>query len=398
IFVLQQKDLMEAEDLIINENGVNNYATKKGVNNAKVFSVSAKMELKEKPDSGYAELRKYIADNITGGKAPILKLGNNIDTSINVSDRIKKGIDNRQNQFISDENFRKDVLHTLEKQQTKSNYQVDVLTENILGTYDRVTGEIEDELSSGLSFFSLFRKAFVSIFSKKDSPKGWIEDLRYRLEHELKDQLTEKLNLGVNDLTDSVSQMVSMIDLKIKNNASTLNSSDSIFSHIANRRNEVIDGLRKTFTQFMNRSENFKDDALLPSDENFSPNIATGSGLAVIGVMVAALAQGSMFDVTGGILTAVGVLFTGVTVGVKRQKIMKGYRKEIEKGRADLKKEVDGTLKLYVDNVKQKVDANFKEFDILLENEEVALNVISKEHSEIATRLDKMKVVLEENL
>ncbi len=398
IFVLQQKDLMEPDDLIVNENGVSNYAVKKGVNNAKVFSVSAKMELNQKPDSGYGELRKYIADNITGGKAPILKLGNNIDTSINISDRIKKGIDNRQNQFRADQNFRKDVRHTLEKQQTKSNYQVDVLTENILGTYDRVTGEIEDELSGGLSFFSLFRKAFVSIFSKKDSPKGWIEDLRYRLEHELKDQLTEKLNAGVNDLTDSVSQMVSMIDLKIKNNATTLNSSDSIFSHIANRRNEVIDGLRKTFTQFMNRSENFKDDELLPSDESFSPNIATGSGLAVIGVMVAALAQGSMFDVTGGILTAVGVLFTGVTVGVKRQKIMKGYRSEIERGRADLKKEVDATLKLYVDNVKQKVDANFKEFDVLLENEEAALNVITTEHSEIATRLDKMKVVLEENL
>lgn len=392
IFVLQQKDLMEPEDLKINESGVFNYAQKKGVNNATVFSVSAKMDLNgDTENSGYDSLRKYIADNITGGKAPILKLDNNISTSINISDRINDGLRKREEQYLADKNFRKDVTETLDKQEEKSNYQVDVLTENILSTYDRVTGEIGEELSNGLSFFNVFKKAISSIFSKEGSTKSWIEDLKYRLEHELKDQLTDKLNLGVNDLTDSVSQMVSLIDMKIKNNQTVLRGSDEIFSHIANKRNSVMDDLRNTFNQFMKRSENFEDNEVLPSSENFSPNIATGSGLAVIGMVIAGVTQGSVFDITGGILTAIGVLFAGVTVGVGRKKVLNAYATEIEKGRKKLELEVDDKLKLYVSNVKEKVEGNFKEFDLMLEHEGEQTRKISVEHHKIATRLKEMK-------
>ncbi|MGK0387600.1 MAG: tRNA U34 5-carboxymethylaminomethyl modifying GTPase MnmE/TrmE [Maribacter sp.] len=399
IFVLQQKDLMEPEDLVINESGVFKYAQKKGVNDAKIYSVSAKLEMKgDTENSGYPNLRKYIADNITGGKAPVLKLDNNIATSINISDRINDGLRKREEQYLADENFRKDVSETLDKQQGKSNYQVDVLTENILTTYDKVTGEIGDELSQGLSFVSVFKKAISSIFNKDASTKGWIDELKYRLEHELKDQLTEKLNMGVNDLTDSVSQMVSLIDMKIKSNQTVLKGSDEIFSHIANKRNSVMDDLRDTFNQFMKRSENFEDDEVLPSEESFSPNIATGSGLAVIGMVIAAVTQGAVFDITGGILTTVGVLFAGITVGIGRKKILGSYKNEIERGRKKLESEVDDKLKLYVSNVKEKVEGNFKEFDLMLEHEGEQTRKISVEHHKIATRLKEMRGVVQQEM
>ncbi len=399
IFVLQQKDLMEPDDLIINEKGVFDYAQKKGVNKAKVFSVSAKMELNNDfENSGYKSLRSYIGDNITGGKAPILKLDNNIATSINISDRINDGLRKREEQLISDRNFRRDVDETLDKQEDKSNYQVGVLTENILSTYDKVTREIGEELNEGLSFANLFKKAFSSIFNKKSSPKGWIEELKYRLEHELKDQLTDKLNAGVNDLTDSVSQMVSLIDLKIKNNKTVLRGSDEIFSHIANKRNSVMDDLRDTFNRFMKRTENFEDKEVLPADENFSPNIATGSGLAVIGMVIAAVAHGSVFDITGGILTTIGVLFAGITVGVGRKKVLGSYYTEIENGRHKLESEVNDKLKLYVKNVKDKILGNFNEFDLMLGHEEEQTRKISVAHHKIAQRLKEMKGVVEKEL
>ena len=399
IFVLQQKDLMEPEDLVINEGGVFKYAQKKGVNDAKIYSVSAKLEMKgDTENSGYPRLRKYIADNITGGKAPVLKLDNNIATSINISDRINDGLRKREEQYLADENFRKDVTETLGKQQDKSNYQVDVLTENILSTYDKVTGEIGDELSQGLSFVNVFKKAISSIFNKDASTKGWIDELKYRLEHELKDQLTDKLNLGVNDLTDSVSQMVSLIDLKIKSNQTVLKGSDEIFSHIANKRNSVMDDLRDTFNQFMKRSENFEDDEVLPSEESFSPNIATGSGLAVIGMVIAGVTQGAVFDITGGILTTIGVLFAGITVGIGRKKILGSYKNEIERGRKKLEREVDDKLKLYVSNVKEKVEGNFKEFDLMLEHEGEQTRKISVEHHKIATRLKEMRGIVQQEI
>ena len=89
IFVLQQKDLMPTEDLITNVKGVEEYAAKKGIEHAIVFAVSAKQELDGDLDgSGFRQIKQYIYDNITGGKAPVLKLHNNITTSRNINQRI----------------------------------------------------------------------------------------------------------------------------------------------------------------------------------------------------------------------------------------------------------------------------------------------------------------------
>jgi hypothetical protein len=192
--------------------------------------------------------------------------------------------------------------------------------------------------------------------------------------------------------------MVSLIDMKIKSNQTVLKGSDEIFSHIANKRNSVMDDLRDTFNQFMKRSENFEDDEVLPSEESFSPNIATGSGLAVIGMVIAAVTQGAVFDITGGILTTVGVLFAGITVGIGRKKILGSYKNEIERGRKKLESEVDDKLKLYVSNVKEKVEGNFKEFDLMLEHEGEQTRKISVEHHKIATRLKEMRGVVQQEM
>src|SRR5690606_25164933 len=58
IFVLQQKDLLNAEDLSINIKGVTEYAEKKGMKNPFVFAVSAKEEQEGKQEeSGFLPLR-----------------------------------------------------------------------------------------------------------------------------------------------------------------------------------------------------------------------------------------------------------------------------------------------------------------------------------------------------
>ena len=70
--------------------------------------------------------------------------------------------------------------------------------------------------------------------------------------------------------------------------------------------------LQDAFARFMNRSENFTDESLFPEKSTIASNITTGSGVAAIGVILMAVTKGAVFDITGGILTAVGVLFAGV--------------------------------------------------------------------------------------
>ncbi len=396
IFVLQQKDLMPIDDLNININGVKEHAIKKGISSPNVFAVSAKDELEgRKEESGFQHIKKYISDNITGGKAPKLKLQNNIDTSKNINERIFKGLKLRKEQWDADVEFRNDIRATLDGQEKKSNTQVDVLVENLLTAYDRTTYKKEEELKNGLGFFSLVRRQVTSIFGKKESAKDWLEGLAKNLETELNAELKDKLNDGVVDIADSIQQMAKMIDLKIKSSSTILKNNHDIFSDIAERRSNVLKDLQEAFSKFMKRSENFTDDELFPDKNTLSPNLATGSGIAVVGVILATVTNGMVFDITGGILTTIGFLFAGVSVGRQRRKIVDGFHAEIAKGRLQLEEEVSSKLKNYVNNIKEKIDGNFQEFDDLLEMEEKQIRELGQKHQSIITRLGEIEGKLE---
>lgn len=392
IFILQQKDLMPDNDLQINIQGVRDYAIKQGIENPNVFAVSAKQELEDQHEiSGFLPVRDYIKEHITGGKAPVLKLKNNIDTSRNISARIDKGLTTRQEQYEADVEFRNDIRFTLDEQESKSKTQVDILVENLLATYDKITGKYEDELAEGLGFFSLIRRSISSMFSKKESAKEWLDGLAGNLEKDLNIALRDKLNEGVIDIADSIQNMAKIIDLKIKSSQTVLKNDHELFSDIAEKRANILKELQETFARFMSRSENFADDTLLSEHTDISPNLARGSGIAVVGMILTAVTNGAVFDITGGVLTTIGLLFAGVSVGRKRRKILQGFQTEISKGRVQLEEEVDKKLKEYIANIKTKIDTNFNRFDDLLTEEKAELERLVEKLKSIGNRLNELE-------
>ena len=394
IFVLQQKDLLPESDLEINKQGVKDQAIKKGITAPVVFAVSAKEELEgDKENSGFKAIRTYIHENITGGKAPGLKLLNTVETSQNINERIADGLQLRNQQLEADILFRKDIKKTLDGQEIISNKQVDVLVENLIAAYDRITLAKDKELSSGLSFFSLLRRSFKSMFSKKSSAKEWLENLATDLEKDMGGELSHKLNDGILDLAESIQQMAMIIDLKIKNSETVLKNDHEIFSAIAEKRSNVLRDLQEAFTKFISESDNFTDNTLFPDKQTLSPNIATGSGMAAIGVILMAVTNGMVFDITGGVLTTIGLLFAGVSTSIKRKKILSGFRDEIEKGRIRIQEEVTDKLKVYIAHLKQKIDANFNKFDELLEKEGQTLQELKTQHEAID---EKLRIIGEE--
>ena len=392
IFVLQQKDLMNENDLQVNINGVVEHARKKGIQEPVVFAVSALQEQEGKTEiSGFLPLRHFIKENITGGKAPVLKLQNNVATSRNLNERIAKGVADRKKQWESDLEFRKKVSQNLERQGSKSLRQVEMLVENLVAGYDRITSQKEKELDSGLSFFSLLKRSISGIFSKKQSAKEWLESLAKELDRDLQLELQTKLNDNVADLADSIQQMAKMIDLEINSSQTILKNNHDIFSDIAERRANVMRDLQETFHRFLNRPENFSADDLFPNKHPGTGAMATGGGLAVVGIILAAVTKMSVFDITGGVLTTIGVLFAGFTSSTQRRKIMAGYHSEIAKGRESIESELSGKLKTYVTNIKEKIDANFAGFDEMLAEEERQIKKLEERQAGIAKRLDEVE-------
>ncbi|MEY3242999.1 MAG: hypothetical protein RIR11_4438 [Bacteroidota bacterium] len=395
VFILQQKDLMSAEDLLVNEKGLYDFAVKKGITEPTIFCTSAKAELDGHYDqSGFSVVRDYIRTHVTGGRGAALKLRNNITTSYGILDRIRTDLDTRSEQYKTDTAFRNDIVQTLENQEKKSNNQANILIENLLNGYDKTTKNVGQELSDGLSFPSMLKRSFMGIFSKQASITDWLDELSKKLEVNLNAELKSKLSDGVVDLADSVQQMAKMIDLKIKQSNTVVRSDHYIFEDIADKRAATLKELQEAFSKFMSRSDSFTDERLFPENASISPSIAAGSGAAIIGLILAGVTQTAVFDITGGVLTGIGLLFAGITAGVQRRKIVSGYDSEIAKGRERMAEALEQKLKYYIRSIKGKIGDNFLELDALLETEEKQITHFETQYLGISGRLKDIDGVL----
>ncbi len=388
IFVLQQKDLMNAEDLEVNMRGVTEQAEKRGLTDPVVFAVSALQALQGDSESGFEEVQRYIQTHITGGKAPLLKLENNLQTAANLHDRIRAGLDDRAKQLSADREFRHDISDSLDRQSQKAGQQITLLVSQLTDTYTALTVRAEQELKNGLSFFALLKRSFSSLFSQKAAGGDWLNQLVSRLEESMNNRLQERLSSGVEDLADQIRTMAQMIDLKIRANETLLQPDHELFSDIATRRTDIVEELRQSFSRFLHQSESFSDEAVLSGAGRMGPSLATGSGLAIIGIILAAVTQGVVFDITGGVLTGLGLIFAGVAGGLKKRQILKEFRDEVEKGRERLDTEVTEHLNRYVAQIRSRIDRNFKRFDDMLEREEAEMAALEETHRHIGERID----------
>jgi GTPase SAR1 family protein len=378
VFILQQKDLMEDEDLKTNLEGVRNQAIKKGITEPIVFAVSAKMERENKPDSGFEDLRNYIADNILDGKSAIRKLLNNLTTTGSLTTKIDHSIDLRNKQFQSDLKFRNDIKETLDRQEDKTNRQVDILTENLLSSYDTITTDKIKSLSDGLSFFSVLKRSFSNLLGGDKKLKDWLQDQSRDFELQLNTTLKDKLQSGITDVAEDIQMMGKLVSSKITNSKDILKDSDEIFSDIAERRSYVLSDLQTSFKDFMKNAENFYDGALMDESSKMTPNLAAGSGMAIVGVILSTAINGAVFDITGGILTTAGVLFASVSLGWKRKKVLNQFKDEISNARVRIEKEVREKLKDYASKIKGRIDQNFYKLDDHLKQEKEAVsNLVS---------------------
>jgi len=391
IFILQQKDLLSEADLQVNIEGLRKFANEKGVTEPIIFAVSAKAELDGSYDeSNFSAVRDYIKTHVTGGRGSKYKIINYVNTSDKIIERIRDGVAARRKQWEQDKDFRREIIEILENQYGKSINQVGLLVENTVGIYDKITREAADELRSGLSLPSVFKRSFSSVFGKGEPLKKWLEGLAERMEKDLSDSLRNKLDVHVGDISDSIQQMAQLIDIKVQRSDTSLKDDPEFFKSIAEKRIKVYQELKETFADFLAKSDNFSGEKLFPHEKNIAPNVATGGGLAVIGIILTAFTQGAVLDVTGGVLTAVGLTFAGATVGLQRKKIMKQFRKEIETGKMQLETELTEKLETYILSIKSKIDQNFSEFDELVASEKKEITALDVRLKKIESKLKEL--------
>ena len=153
----------------------------------------------------------------------------------------------------------------------------------------------------------------------------------------------------------------------------------------------VLRELKDNFGEFLQQTENFAGKEIMPQASAVSPNLAAGSGIAVIGIALTAMTTIPALDITGGIMSAVGVLFAGGTILMKRGRILRGFAEEINKGRAQLEETITDKLKAYVSGIRNKIDGNFEEFDSLLTEQESFIATSQEHQAAMNAQLDLLR-------
>ena len=147
--------------------------------------------------------------------------------------------------------------------------------------------------------------------------------------------------------------------------------------------------LQQSFQNFLQKTDNFYDENISATSSNVGSDLAAGGGLAIVGVILTALTNGAVFDITGGILTAIGVIFAGASLGFKRGKLIRQFKDEVKKGRSALKEEVITKLSDYIYSISKKMDDIFIGLDDHIEKEEKSLKTLNELSDNIRRKLER---------
>jgi hypothetical protein len=330
VFILQQKDLLSPEGLKTIVKRVEQYAKERGIAEPKVFPVSALWELSGKPDSGFEELRRFLNERYTGEAQLLVKYETVKDELIRLYSDCIKEVEKLTEEAEEIKGRLEETLAVLkERRKTAEDYK-----KLLLQSIENKISKLADRVSERIEKLSL-----IDITLRKGKVERFLETLKVEIEEELREflegTLIPKLELFENGVLQPAIE-------------------------------EAVKRLEE-FKRFYERMG--KEKAPLRGEEilkRFNENIGgikVGGGEGAVAVMGGSLIAGSLLallggslavDLTGGLITAIGVSLGSLYILSKKRKLERELRRifeeEIGKG---LKEKVD---KLVEDRLRRSID------------------------------------------
>lgn len=395
VFILQQADLAREDELEVNIEKVKEYAIQRGISSPKVFATSAILELDEKANSGFAEVRKFIQDTITGGKHLKLKLLSNIDTSEQVIIKTNDSLEKLKNSLDKDLAFVTKIKQRLETGEKHSTYEINSLVDRLVSNYDKISNDVKSEFEEGLSIASLFKRTFGAIFNKDSSIKNWIEKLQQRFESKLKSSFEEIADDGakhfLNGIRILLQNLIDELDIKEQQKI----NKDELYIKIGEERREVIQDVKSKVTDLL-ANDSFTT-FINSNPSNLAPTAMGGGLLTVIGAIILSTTQVAFLDITGGILTGAGLLIAGGVLIFKKSKIIKQFKEGLDSGKEKFSQELSQKLNSKLNLIYEDINRSFVPFYEYTEQENNRLSPLVEKSKTIQESFNKLKNEIENN-
>ena len=357
VFILQQADLARPNEIETNMAQVRDLALQKGIEAPRIFATSAERELQQQPDSGFDDVRQFIRQTVTGGRHYRLKLESILDTAHQVLEQVDQALVQRREQYQADRAVVDTIRTRLESGHQQSAYEMRTLIQRLGEAYDAAARQAVDRFTEGLSFGKLFEKSIRSTLGRKASVKSWLEDIQKNFEADLRAKIEALAEEGADHFLEGLHQLLKYLLNELDTVRSHRLREDDLLLKIDRRRQDVITTVRTKMAESA-MEDMFAAETVKYSD-SLAPSLVGGSALTAIGAFLLAVTHGLFFDITGGLLTGVGLFLAGGVLFVRKGRLVQQFKEGLAEGKQRFEAELTERLSQRLGLIYDDVDRNF---------------------------------------
>ena len=279
------------------------------------------------------------------------------------------------------------IRETLANSQRRGQEEVKNMVSRIVENYRGLADKLQLELEQGLGVGALLIRALRGIRNKE---KG--------VEHWLKKELQEDFQAQVRGLVDEIADrrarsfvedLRGLLD-KLQVQMQQLSSPKVDRTELGwdRERDAVLEAVRKNLAA-LQQGDSFL--RLLAEDPgSLVPMAGAGGALAAVGAAIVAATNVAVLDVTGGLLAAVGLAMAGGYLALKRPRIRREFRDNLQAGEKRFREQLQALLLASLEHIHDKIRGGFSDFYQLLTEREARL---SRQQAAL-TELERTRLVL----
>ncbi len=360
VFILQQADRASEEELAANIAGVAKHASELGVEEPKIFPVSAKLAWDKIEASGIPALWDYINSTVTGGRHFQLKLLSLITTGQDILGRMDKQLDLETQALDSDKAEQAKIEKELERGLGNTARDLDILRSRLADAYQTATLDACQDFEQGLSLFSLFKSTFRGFLSRKNPFQTLITEIHQEFAERFQarvDAISQETGRHVaENLVHFLTRLLEELEQATSQQPESLSATS-----VAQERLRVVNDATRKVLALM--SDTSLEGRIQPGKlKSLGDQTVLGGFLAAIGAIIAAATHTVVFDVTGGVISTLGALLAINTLAWRRRSIIRRFRQGFEKGGEQLNTELKDKLAAQLDGVFKEIRAAFAPF------------------------------------
>jgi ribosome biogenesis GTPase A len=349
VFVLQQADRASQKELTTNVEHVTQYARERQVENPIVFTLSAKRELEGMPESGFSEFRNYLQDAIACGEVWRMKVEGSYQTIRSVMTRLLSHLRAEKTAIDDERAFYQDLLCKVDAREAKAYSLKLSMVEKLSAIYESLAGQSETEFADGLRVRQLVRRA-IPFLRDKDT-RTWLQDLKARFERSARKEIQEEAARVSKDLFDEMRTMMDELAQSVAGRQERIRA--NVLLPQAAAHSAMLEQLRSKL-EFIRVADEVLRGKVAETKDVRTLALA-GSGLAGLGIIIAALSPILWLDVTGGIFLATGMLLVAVGLLWRRSSVLRDFRQRLGDSQQEFRDRLDSEFSEIFDRLFSEV-------------------------------------------